>query len=1369
MKKLLILLSLLVPFILSAQQQQEDTLRYMKYPNAYGPQYTTGWFTKLFRLPDTASMRPQHGVPGAFGRNADGTKTFSWDGDEWIGQNVSSIDSMFISSTDSIFIIRDGDTTFIGLNGSHGVDTVYSSNDSLYGVKNGVTFFIDNLQFFPNGLNQPGYVTWSGSGLTFDVTAAIFTIDQTTYSSASGSITLDLADQDNPRYDVIAVDTTGAIVKITGTAGVNPSIPQVDPNSQIYLTAVYIAAGATIPGDVVQNIIYDENTESYTGVATGVTVNLNNTINPFHLVKSANVNAWTSGGKTLVFTKNSGLDDINNYSVLKLFIYLKAAISGSANIRVSFYNGSTAVSNVLTLGNGNGFSKATSGAYQNVTVPLSAFTFSSAIFDKLRITFAGNAGGAYIDYVQLQGGITQPNPSQIYQDTTYKRNDTLFGLKNNKEFFIAKDIRDTAKLSAGWPLYFADVDNFYAPNGLNKAITIDSSALSDYIVQIINNDTTTGLVVNNATFIVKYHSDAPVPGDNEGDKYLVSVPGTGDFLDQDNNIATKVGGIYSFQIPEQGDQLIVNNSNTYETFIFNGTTWDQLSIVVLAGGNTGIGDMPIGTKDATDLHLITNGTTAVLIDTNSNVSITKFIGTRSNNFTKFDSATGNLDTGFFRLIVAGTGITITHGPAEDTISASSGGNTDSLFGIQDNLGLQDRSINMQGHNFEMDSIDFTLNNGDIGYTGDASYFHVGTGSISSYVQKTSTDYSDFNVSNAGVALTATDGVNNSQVILLKGGTASIQGVLDSSTNAAPNLVGIDIDGNWYKYAASISGAAGGDLSGTYPDPNVTGIRGSSVPTLSAGNLKYTGIAWSFDNTSYVPDSRTITINGTTFDLSANRSWTISTGSSTFASLTDVNFTSLANGNLVKYNSSSGKWENFVPTYISSYTETDPLSVPLTRTINGLALSANQTFATGTSGSDFNISSVSTTHTFNIPDASGSNRGLVTTGSQTFAGQKIFSSAPRLTSLLTGITGDSTLVIEGGIIKQYPFQLFDTSKAYIWTGNPHTWNIASIGTASTSNPAIYLNNTTAATSGVQNQYSPSIKFGSSYWNGSSSTLLNGYMYFSTSGAVGLLNFNLSGQILQYNNSGQLAVPSLITAPTVYAPTSLQASLLGTSLLGSGAAVRINTDQSYSEVGVNRNCVTLGASGTNTMSTHDFVNILIQQTYNQSGTVNSYDLLIDRKETAVPSTIQRLIDAGTNSGTLGTLSTHTTKFYVSNIGNVGIYRPLVSNGSTPSNSLGTGAGTSPTASITGNDISGYVTINTGTSPTASGDIITITFATALTNTPTSIQLTPANEAAATELTKFYADQSSASSSSFKIKNTSSALTGSTTYKFYYTIIQ
>lgn len=46
------------------------------------------------------------------------------------------------------------------------------------------------------------------------------------------------------------------------------------------------------------------------------------------------------------------------------------------------------------------------------------------------------------------------------------------------------------------------------------------------------------------------------------------------------------------------------------------------------------------------------------------------------------------------------------------------------------------------------------------------------------------------------------------------------------------------------------------------------------------------------------------------------------------------------------------------------------------TLNGLS-GGSQSFASGTSGADFNISSIGSTHTLNIPTASASNRGLVT--------------------------------------------------------------------------------------------------------------------------------------------------------------------------------------------------------------------------------------------------------------------------------------------------------------------------------------------------------------------------------------------------------
>lgn len=64
-------------------------------------------------------------------------------------------------------------------------------------------------------------------------------------------------------------------------------------------------------------------------------------------------------------------------------------------------------------------------------------------------------------------------------------------------------------------------------------------------------------------------------------------------------------------------------------------------------------------------------------------------------------------------------------------------------------------------------------------------------------------------------------------------------------------------------------------------------------------------------------------------------------------------------------------------------------------INGDTTSA-QILNVGTTGNDFNIDDDSAgTHTFNLPDASSTARGVVTTGTQEFAGVKTFNEIPIL--------------------------------------------------------------------------------------------------------------------------------------------------------------------------------------------------------------------------------------------------------------------------------------------------------------------------------------------------------------------------------------
>ena len=76
-------------------------------------------------------------------------------------------------------------------------------------------------------------------------------------------------------------------------------------------------------------------------------------------------------------------------------------------------------------------------------------------------------------------------------------------------------------------------------------------------------------------------------------------------------------------------------------------------------------------------------------------------------------------------------------------------------------------------------------------------------------------------------------------------------------------------------------------------------------------------------------------------------------------------------------------------------------------LNGLQAQV-QNFATGTTGTDFAINSSGSTHTFNLPSASATARGVVTTASQTFAGDKTFTGAIGASNLSGTNTGDETI-------------------------------------------------------------------------------------------------------------------------------------------------------------------------------------------------------------------------------------------------------------------------------------------------------------------------------------------------------------------------
>jgi hypothetical protein len=273
-----------------------------------------------------------------------------------------------------------------------------------------------------DGLISGGIVTWSGSGLVFDVTAASYVIGGASYNTSQSQVTLDPADATYGRYDVITVDNTGHATKITGTPAASPVIPQIDPANQIYLTTVFIAAGATTPTQVSNEVIYDENTEwSHTTSGT-VTANFANTSVAENGTKSIST-SWSSASN-LIFTNGSTLVS-SNYTTISFYIRLNNNLANNTNVSIQFYNSANPVSNQVAAS----FSKSTTSIWQLVSFNVSQFSFTSSQFNSVRFILTGSTISAlttttvYFDNIRLQAGLTPPQTVQGLQSAYSKVTD----------------------------------------------------------------------------------------------------------------------------------------------------------------------------------------------------------------------------------------------------------------------------------------------------------------------------------------------------------------------------------------------------------------------------------------------------------------------------------------------------------------------------------------------------------------------------------------------------------------------------------------------------------------------------------------------------------------------------------------------------------------------------------------------------------------------------------------------------------------------------------------------------------------------------------------------------------------------------------
>lgn len=106
-------------------------------------------------------------------------------------------------------------------------------------------------------------------------------------------------------------------------------------------------------------------------------------------------------------------------------------------------------------------------------------------------------------------------------------------------------------------------------------------------------------------------------------------------------------------------------------------------------------------------------------------------------------------------------------------------------------------------------------------------------------------------------------------------------------------------------------------------------------------------------------------------------------------------------------------------------------------------------------------------------------------------------------------------------------------------------------------------------------------------------------------------------------------------------------------------------------------------------------------------------------------------------------------------------------TPAIAGGTGAGTSPTVNVVGSNSAGQVTVTTGTTPTASGPVITITFANSFAYPAAPYPILEPGNAAAAALTGTSAVFVTSTTTTFVINAGTAALAAATQYIWYYNV--
>lgn len=291
------------------------------------------------------------------------------------------------------------DTTFLATR--HYVDSLYASiRSSIPGAN------------IANGLDS-GHLIYD-SLLDFHTTRLKYHINNVYYTALPDTFSLDPSDAIYDRRDYIYVDIYGNVGVLTGTPGASAVPPDYDPDTQFILAEALVRANASTPANFGNLYIYRNNVETFIGTSNITGAIFDTTLNAFSAPVATYFPSFTPG-KYIQFEEPAGNYSRTDRTILKGRIRLAAVWPTTAFISLKFMNASTSISSYVSLKNNTyNFNRNLINVWQDFTIDLSDFKFTSDAFSGMYINTSGTSATAFqLEDIVVQTGGAVPQAAAV--------------------------------------------------------------------------------------------------------------------------------------------------------------------------------------------------------------------------------------------------------------------------------------------------------------------------------------------------------------------------------------------------------------------------------------------------------------------------------------------------------------------------------------------------------------------------------------------------------------------------------------------------------------------------------------------------------------------------------------------------------------------------------------------------------------------------------------------------------------------------------------------------------------------------------------------------------------------------------------------